>query len=296
MRNPGPRAGARGHLRLLAVVVAAVALLAGCDLATGTVRTATELRDAGIRNPDLQYDNGVARVEFDPAGGPAEGLREQQRAAEVIWRNLPFRVDRITVTARGQDSLFAQRTFSRAELEARFGPRPAGLDHSPGDIARRVLLWASIAGLLLLLIVVLIVVLVVRAVRRRPPPQPAGAWQQQPSPQPWGRPGYGQQATPPQPWGQPGYGQPTQPQWPQPPGGQQPPAQPWGQPGYGQQAEPQWPQPAEQRPGAGEWGPSPEQPGPPPEGEPPPRQPGQARPPEGEAPSEGRDQGPVPPP
>jgi hypothetical protein len=294
MTNPGPRAGVRGHLRLLAVVVTAVVLLAGCDLATGTVRTATELRDAGIRNPDLQYDNGVARVEFDPAGGPAEALRDGNRAAEVIWRNLPFRVDRITVTARGQDSLFAQRTYSRSDLEARFGPRPAGLDQSPGDIARRVLLWASIAGLLLLLVVVLIIVLVVRAVRRRPPPQPAGAWQQPPPAQPWGQPGYGQPpagygqpAAPQQAWGQPGSGQQTQPQWPQ---------QAWGQPGYGQQTEPQWPQPAQQRPGAGEWGPSPEQRGGAPEGEPPPRQPGQARPPEGEAPSEQRDQGPVPPP
>jgi len=287
MTNPGPRTGVRAHLRLLAVVVAAVALLAGCDLATGTVRTATELRDAGIRNPDLQYDNGVARVEFDPAGGPAEALREGNRAAEVIWRNLPFRVDRITVTARGQDSLFAQRTYARADLEARFGPRPAGLDQSPGDIARRVLLWASIAGLLLLLLVVLIIVLVVRAVRRRPPPQPAGAWQQPPPAQPWGQPGYGQQPSAPPSWGQPGGEQQTQPQWPQ---------QAWGQPGYGQQTEPQWPHPAQQRPGAGEWGPSPEQQGGAPEGEPPPRQPGQARPPEGEAPSEERDQGPVPPP
>jgi hypothetical protein len=198
MRDPGPRAGVRGHLRLLAVVVAAVALLAGCDLATGTVRTATELGDAGIRNPNLQYDNGVARVEFDPAPGSVEGLREQERAAEVVWRNLPFRVDRITVASRDQDSLFAQRTYPRAELEARFGPRPAGLDQSPGDIARRVLLWAGIAGLLLLLIVVLIIVLVVRAVRRRPPPQPAGAWRQQPPAQPWGQPQWGQ------------------PQWPQP--------------------------------------------------------------------------------
>jgi len=297
MRNPGPRAAVRVHLRLLAVVVAAVALLAGCDLATGTVRTATELRDAGIRNPDLQYDNGVARVEFDPAGGPVEALREGNRAAEVIWRNLPFRVDRITVTARGQDSLFAQRTYARADLEARFGPRPAGLDQSPGDIARRVLLWASIAGLLLLLLVVLIIVLVVRAVRRRPPPQPAGTWQQQPPAQPWGQPGYGQQppaqpgygqqAAPQQPWGQPGSGQQTQPQWPQ---------QAWGQPGYGQQTEPQWPQAAQQQQGAGGWGPSAERPGRAPEGEPPQRQPGQAPTTEGAPPSEERDQGPVPPP
>ena len=214
MANPGPRAGVRGHLRLLAVVVAAVWLLAGCDLATGTVRTATELRDAGIRNPDLQYDNGDARLEFDPATGPLERLREQDRAAEVIWRNLPFRLDRITVAARDQGGLLDQRDYPRPVLEARFGPRPAGLDQSPGDIARRALLWASVGGLLLLLAVVLIIVLVVRAVRRRPPPQPAGVWQQ-----PWSQPGSGQQ-----PWPQqPGYGQQAPPQQPGTAEGEPPP-------------------------------------------------------------------------
>ena len=256
MTNPGPRAGMRGGLRLVAVAVAALFLLAGCDLATGTVRTATELQDAGIRNPDLQYDNGDARLEYDPASGPLERLREQDRAAEVIWRNLPFRLDSITVAARS-GSLFDQRAYPRAVLEARFGPRPAGLDRSPGEIARRVLLWASVAGLLVLLAVVLIIVLVVRAVRRRPSPQPAGAWQQPP---------------PQQPWGQPGYGQQPPPQWPQQPGyGQQPPPQqPWGQPSYGQQPPPEWPQP--------------------------PRQPGQATAPEGEPPPRDQgDQGPVPP-
>jgi hypothetical protein len=282
MTNPGPRAGMRavapraksGGLRLVAVAVVAVFLLASCDLATGTVRTATELQDAGIRNPDLQYNNGDARLEYDPASGPLERLREQDRAAEIIWLNLPFRLDRITVAARDQSGLLDQRDYPRAVLEARFGPRPAGLDRSPSDIARRVLLWASVAGLLVLLAVVLIIVLVVRAVRRRPSPQPAGAWQQPPQ-QPWGQPGYGQQAPPQWPQ-QPGYGQQTQPQqpWGQPGAGQQaPPQQPWGQPGYGQQAPPEWPQQPQT-----------------------PRQQGQAGAPEGEPPPQDReDQGPVPP-
>jgi hypothetical protein len=242
MTNPATRGGLRG-LRLLALVVAVVVLPAGCDLATGTVRTATELEDAGIRNPDLRYDNGDARVEYDPAGGALERLREQDQAAEVVWRNLPFRLDRITVVARAE-AVLDQRDYPRAVLEERFGPRPAGLDRSPGDIARRILLWATVGGLLLLLVVVLIIVLVVRAVRRHPSPQPAGAWQP-PSPQPWGRPGYGQQGPPQWPQ-QPGYGQQAPPQWPQPPGS-------------GQQTQPQWPQP--QRPG----GAAPPEPEPPPE-------------------------------
>ena len=272
MTNPGRR----GRLRLVAAAVAAVFLLAGCDLATGTVRTATELQDAGIQNPDLQYNNGDARLEYDPASGPLERLREQDQAAEVIWRNLPFRVDSITVAPRDRSDLVGERSYSRAVLEARFGPRPAGLDRSPGDIARRVLLWASLAGVLVLLAVVVIIVLVVRAVRRRPPPQPAGAWQQPPPQQPWGQPGYGQQTQPQWPQ-QPGQGQPP-PGWPQPATGQPPQQQQWGQAGYGGQAPVAWPEPPRQ---GGQ--------GAAPEAEPP------AEPAEGEAPPRDRDQGPAPP-
>ena len=239
MTNPGARGRLAVGWRWLAAVAAAVVLLAGCELATGTVRTATELQDAGIRNPDLQYDNGEARIEYDPSTGPLERRAEQDRAAGIVWRNLPFRLDRITVTARG-GGLLDQRDYPREVLEASFGPRPEGLDRSPGEIARRALLWATIGGLLFLLAVVLIIVLVVRAVRRRPTPQPAGAWQAPPPQQPWGQPGqpgYGQQ-----PYGQQG------PSWTPP---QQGATQPWYQqpPSPGQQGQP-WPPP--QQPGAGQ--------------------------------------------
>jgi hypothetical protein len=274
MTNPGARGRLTVGRRWLAAVAAAVVLLAGCELATGTVRTATELQDAGIRNPDLQYDNGEARIEYDPSSGLLERRAEQDRAAEIVWRNLPFRLDRIAVTARG-GGLLDQRDYPRELLEARFGPRPEGLDRSPGEIARRVVLWATVGGLLFLFAVVLIIVLVVRAVRRRPPPQPAGAWQAPPPQQPWGQPGYGQQPygqqgpswTPPpqgatQPWYQqpPPPGQQGQP-WPppQPPGpGQQPPGPGQQPPGTGQQPWPQRPPaapgPAAPQPGeADDW-------------------------------------------
>ncbi|HZB59459.1 MAG TPA: hypothetical protein VFA73_09770, partial [Actinomycetota bacterium] len=79
--------------RALVVVAAAVALLAGCDLATGTVRTATELEEAGIRNPNLQYDGGTATLEYDADPNPLDARAEQDQAAAIIWRNLPFRID-----------------------------------------------------------------------------------------------------------------------------------------------------------------------------------------------------------
>jgi hypothetical protein len=222
MTDRAPRRRAVTRWRALALLAAAV-LLAGCELATGTVRTATELQHAGIRNPNLQYNGGVATLEFDADPNPLEARAEQDRAAAVIWRNLPFRIDRITVTANG-GAFPSRRDYPRALLEQELGPRPANLDRSVSDIARRVTLIATAVALVLLVLVVVVVLLVVRAVRSRPTPQPAGAWAQGGAPQPWGQPGWGPPAPPAQPppgqpWGQPPPGQPV------PPG---PP--PWGQP------------------------------------------------------------------
>ena len=71
----GRRGGSRWRVLVLAAVAAA--LLAGCDLATGTVRTAGELEAAGIDNPNLQYDGGTATLEFDADPNPLEARAEQ---------------------------------------------------------------------------------------------------------------------------------------------------------------------------------------------------------------------------
>ena len=205
--------------RVLVVAAAAVALLAGCDLATGTVRTATELEEAGIRNPNLQYDGGTATLEFDADPNPLEARAEQDQAAAIIWRNLPFRIDEIVVTDDGGG--FPSREYPRALLEQQLGPRPEGLDRSVEDTARRAILVAVVVALVVLALVIVVIVLVVRAVRRRPTPQPAGPWAQPGAPQPWGQPAPAQPG-----WGQP---PPAQPSWGQPPAA--PPAptqQPWG--------------------------------------------------------------------
>jgi hypothetical protein len=216
MTEPAPRHRAPIRRRALAMLVAAAAfLLAGCELATGTIRTATELEQAGVSNPNLNYDGGTATLDYDPDPAPLAARAEQDRAAQIIWENLPFRIERIVVRPDG--GLVPSREYSRAELEQALGPRPADLDRSVEDIARRATLIAAVVALVVLALIVLVIVLVVRAVRRRPAPQPAGPWPQGPGgPHPWGQP------VPPgqQPWPQQGQ-QP----WPQPP----PPAQqPWG--------------------------------------------------------------------
>jgi hypothetical protein len=235
MTEPAPRPRPVTRWRALVLLATAAALLAGCDLATGTVRTATELQQAGIRNPNLQYDGGVATLDYDADPNPLEVRQEQDEAARIIWEHLPFEVERIVVTPNG--SAFPSRDYSRAELEQALGPRPAGLDRSVEDIARRAALIAAVVALVLLVLVIVVILLVVRAVRRRPAPQPAGSWPQGAAPQPWGRPG-AQQG-----WGQPGQpGQP--PAWgqPSPPPPPPPPPQPWG----AQPPAPSWPPPPAQ--------------------------------------------------
>jgi hypothetical protein len=224
MTDPAPRHRPVTRGRALALLVAAV-LLAGCELATGTVRTATQLQEAGIRNPNLQYNGGVATLEYDADPNPLEARAEQDRAATIIWRNLPFRIDRITVTSDG-GAFPSRRDYPRALLEQQFGPRPANLDRSVSDIARRATLIAVAVALVLLVLIVVVILLVVRAVRRRPTPQPAGAWGPGGAPQPWGQPSWGQPPPPGQPPGPPPPGQP----WGQAPGQPPPPGQPWGQP------------------------------------------------------------------
>ena len=206
MTRPVPRHPTVTRWRALALLAAAIRV-AGCELATGTVRTATRLQDAGISNPNLHYNDGVATLEYDADPNPLDARAEQDRAAAVIWRNLPFRIDRITVIGDG-GAFPSRRDYPRALLEQQLGPRPAGLDRSVTDIARRATLIAVAVALVLMVLIVVVILLVMRAVRARPTPQPADAWAQGGAPQPWGQPPPGQ------PWGQ------------QPP---PPPGQPWGQ-------------------------------------------------------------------
>jgi hypothetical protein len=281
MRDPARRHPTVTRWRTLVVVAVAAAMLAGCDLATGTVRTATELQRAGIDNPNLNYDGGTATLHYDADPNALDARAEQDQAAAIIWRNLPFRIERIVITS-DSGAFPTQRVYTRDQLEQELGPRPANLDRSVADIARRATLIAGVVALVVLVLIVLVIVLVVRAVRRRPPAQPAPAWPQgPPGSQPWGQQGWTQPGPPPQP--QQGWGQPPPPGQQGPPPGQQP----WGsQPGYGQPPAPAWPeaQPPPQQPPA---------PAPPP-GAAPPRGPGDTQRLEPEPPPDDQ-RGPAPP-
>ena len=72
MTEPAPRHRSRTRWAALVLLAAAAALLAGCELATGTVRTANELEEAGISNPNLNYDGGTATLEYDADPDPLQ--------------------------------------------------------------------------------------------------------------------------------------------------------------------------------------------------------------------------------
>jgi hypothetical protein len=241
MKDPARRHPTVSRWRMLVLVAVAAAMLAGCDLATGTVRTATELQRAGIDNPNLNYDGGTATLHYDADPNALDARAEQDRAAAIIWRNLPFRIERIVITS-DSGAFPTEREYTRDQLEQELGPRPANLDRSVGDIARRATVIAGVVALVVLVLIVLVIVLVVRAVRRRPPAQPAPAWPQGPP----GSQSWGQQGPPgQQPWGgQPGYGQPPAPAWPEPQAPQQPPAPAWPEPQAPQQPQAPAPPPS----------------------------------------------------
>ncbi|HVD13890.1 MAG TPA: hypothetical protein VNK73_05530 [Actinomycetota bacterium] len=238
--------------RWLCLAAVAAVLAAGCGTAVGYANTFLKLEEAGINSADLSTTDDEVHLAYDSNEEPGDALvEEENKAAEVIWRNLPQRFSTLEVDPQIED--VPAQVYSREELQSRFGPRPSGLDQGSGDIERdarntfrTIIIGAAIGFAVLLALVIVVIVLVVRAARKRRPPTPTAGWPAAPGgPQaPWPQqPGYG--PPPDQQWGAQGQApvgaQPPAQQWP---GQGQPPAQPppW-QPGAGQPAAPYPPPP-----------------------------------------------------
>ncbi len=202
-----PRRARHGWLAaVLLGAVAALLLAASC----GTIRTLVDLdndlKAAGFSDLHVNTNesNGFSTVTVRASSGPSPS-----RAAEVVWKKFPRRVDSVVVELNSQSTF-----FSRSEMRDRFGPRPAGYDDKTiGSDVR-----SGVVTFLLVLFAVFVVgggiiafiVLKVHSNKRKRriaaggypnPPQwgpPPGAWGQPPQPGPWGQP----QPPPPAQWGQ----------------------------------------------------------------------------------------------
>lgn len=171
MHGPG-RFGKRA-----AVLLAAALVVAACGAVGGTISTFRALGEAGYSNPQLSSTGGEISM---TVRRDAEDLdAAAARAAEIVWRKLPFPIDTLTVVCEngfgGQGSFRA----TRAELEAAFGERDPKLDEPVSDSELRrvglIALALLLLGLAVLAAIVVTIVVLVRRSRRsahRPPPPP----------------------------------------------------------------------------------------------------------------------------
>ena len=182
-------AARRRRGKVLAVLAVLVLVVSGCSFLEGAVSTIRALDRAGFGAADIQPGTGTDSWEVTVRKKDAEDLEAAAvEAADVVWRELPLRIERLEVTCGNGFGGRGSFAADRAELERRFGPRPAALDEGlqDGDVRTIAIVLAVllVLGVVVLVgIVVLVVVLVRRNKKRNPPP---GPWGTQPPP-----PGYG---------------------------------------------------------------------------------------------------------
>lgn len=128
-RRPG---AIRRRALLLATALASAVGLAGCSLfANGIADAESDLSHAGFGNPSIAIGtNARPTVSVTARRNPAGPKPVEQQAlgvASIIWTRLPGRFDLLVVHIDGQAPTGA-RQFTYAQLDRRYGPRPAGLD------------------------------------------------------------------------------------------------------------------------------------------------------------------------
>lgn len=123
-----------------AAMLATVLAMTGCDgggSSAGDAESAAWTA-AGVDEPDLELSTGdqptlTARIETDlPIDDADDPTGFTDRAAQIIWRTHAGHFEILDLTTVHDGATVDQVTLQRAELEDRFGPRPAGLD---GDAA-----------------------------------------------------------------------------------------------------------------------------------------------------------------
>ncbi len=172
--------------------------VSGCANFQATLRTSAALEGAGYRGGNGNVatgtgepDGGLIGVAYsgEPTGNEQ---RDAQQAEKIVWDTFPGRFEAVAVikdsggcagpVCATQSSEIADASY--AQLTARFGARPHGLDGASPAEGVTVPAWAKALALGLALMVIaaaaIVLTLVLRRRPRRPPPWP---------PSPPGRPG-----------------------------------------------------------------------------------------------------------
>jgi len=114
-----------------------VALLAGCSAPAGLGSTRSALTGDGIKDPTVTvgHREGTLAVEVaytSDAGAADQPALAAERATieRDVWQQLAVRVGTLSIKRSVHGGQTTVSKVPRADLEARLGPRPAGLDHS----------------------------------------------------------------------------------------------------------------------------------------------------------------------
>jgi hypothetical protein len=159
----------------IAVLALVALLLAGCGALSIALDMSSRLGRDGFRDcsVNLNSSNGRDIVEVTTSGHQTLDTEQaRDRAAKLVWNELPLRFDEIAVTIGGH-----RKRVDRQGLEGALGPRNPALDkRSIGQEIGGGFATVGIIVLAVILVVVgLIIWLVVWLVRRdsrRPPPRP----------------------------------------------------------------------------------------------------------------------------
>lgn len=182
-----------GHRRRIAAPTAWLLVLAlavaGCAALSAALRTNSALQDAGYQNVSVNVATGSSlpvggRVSVSYTSGPAgSDQRDAQRAEKIVWDTFTGRFGALAIVKQSggcagpfcatRSNKVASATY--AQLAARFGPRPHGLDKAGAAVPG----WAVVFGLGLAFAVIaaaaIVLTLILKRKRSRPPGPPP--WQ-----------------------------------------------------------------------------------------------------------------------
>ncbi|HEY1732886.1 MAG TPA: hypothetical protein VGG23_00465 [Acidimicrobiales bacterium] len=232
---------------IVAVIVTATVLLAGCGGVIGSiVSTQDDIRSAGFGNAKVGLaggDNDVT-ISAGTAGAPANAAFDQ--IAGIVWKQFHVRFDVLRITLHG-DGRTVEESLSFATMQRDFGARSPADNKTTlrGGLLRFGIIAVVVVVVVLALAAVIVLLLVRRSRRRRRRSPPPGAWGP-------GQPGPGQG----------GYGPAPQGPGPRAPGhgGSGPSNEAWGQPrdagAWGRPVDPPAASSEDPGPSSG-WGPPP---------------------------------------
>ncbi|HXH58078.1 hypothetical protein [Iamia sp.] len=178
-----------------ALVLVVLAVLAGCSTVRAFTDLSSELESAGFTSTQVNVSGGDPVALTVRAGAPSGDTTDEghDAAAEIVWDTFPRRFAEARITIDGDG-----RTVTRAQMQERYGDRPAKLDDGGelSDDINRVGIGVLVAllggGVLVVVVVGLVVLLVVRSRRRAAGSRPGayGPPGSEMTPAPWApRPG-----------------------------------------------------------------------------------------------------------